>query len=251
MKRRLHTMIARSELDPTHFIETARMLFAIAVELYDELGIKLEFVNLGGGIGIPYRPGDRAVDYKEISEGIREEYSRMALPESLRPRGIYFELGRAITGPYGYLVSAVLHKKETYKDYVGLDACMAHLMRPGMYGAYHHVTVLGKEDWPHDHVYDVTGSLCENNDKFAVDRPLPKIDIGDIVVIHDTGAHGHSMGFNYNGRLRCAELLLQADGSVKMIRRAETLDDYFATLDFSQFEGSQKGDCAMRKRCAG
>ena len=247
----MHTMIASNELDPTHFVETARMLFGVAAELYKELGIKLEFVNLGGGIGIPYRPGEKAVDYEEISEGIREEYNRMAVPDSVRPRGIYFELGRAITGPYGYLVSTVLHKKETYKDYVGLDACMAHLMRPGMYGAYHHITVLGKEDWPHDRVYDVTGSLCENNDKFAVDRPLPEIEIGDIVVIHDTGAHGHSMGFNYNGRLRCAELLLRADGSVKMIRRAESLDDYFATLDFSEFSGSRETNCAVRKRCAG
>lgn len=247
----LHTMIASNELDPTHFVETARMLFGVAAELYNELGIKFEFVNLGGGVGIPYKPGDKSIDYEGISAGIREEYNCMPVPDSVRPRGIYFEMGRAITGPYGFLVSTVLHKKETYKDYVGLDACMAHLMRPGMYGAYHHITVLGKEDWPHDHTYDVTGSLCENNDKFAIDRPLPEIEVGDIVVIHDTGAHGHSMGFNYNGRLRCAELLLKADGTVKMIRRAESLDDYFATLDFSEFESSREANCATCKRCVG
>lgn len=234
----LHSMIASNELEAAYFIETARMLFEVAAGLSKELGIKLEFLNLGGGIGIPYRPSDRAVDYAEVSDGVQVEYNRMPVPDSLRPAGIYFELGRAITGPYGYLVSTAIHKKETYKDYVGLDACMTHLMRPGMYGAYHHITVLGKEDRPHEHLYDVTGSLCENNDKFAIDRPLPAIDVGDIFVIHDTGAHGHSMGFNYNGKLRCAELLLRSDGSVKMIRRAESLDDYFATLDFSELDST-------------
>lgn len=228
----LHTMVASNELDPGYFIETAKMLFEVAVELFEELGIRLEFLNLGGGIGIPYEPGQTPVDYQEISEGIRDEYNRLIVANSLDPIGIYFECGRAITGPYGALVSKVIHTKETYKNYVGLDACMVNLMRPGMYGAYHHITVLDKEDWPHDHMYDVTGSLCENNDKFAIDRMLPRIDIGDIVVIHDTGAHGYSMGFNYNGKLKCAELLLKLDGSVKLIRRAETLDDYFATLDF-------------------
>lgn len=237
----LHTMVASNELDSSFFIETARMMFEIAVELRKELGIRLEFLNLGGGIGIPYKPGEKPVDYMEVSEGIRDAYNRLIVANSLDPIGIYFECGRVITGPYGVLVSKVIHKKETYKNYVGLDACMVNLMRPGMYGAYHHITVLGKEDWPHDHMYDVTGSLCENNDKFATDRMLPRIDIGDIVVIHDTGAHGYSMGFNYNGKLKCAELLLKQDGKVKMIRRAETLDDYFATLDF---EGLCETGCA-------
>lgn len=237
----LHTMVASNELDSSFFIETARMMFEIAVELRKELGIRLEFLNLGGGIGIPYKPGEKPVDYMEVSEGIRDAYNRLIVANSLDPIGIYFECGRVITGPYGVLVSKVIHKKETYKNYVGLDACMVNLMRPGMYGAYHHITVLGKEDWPHDHMYDVTGSLCENNDKFAIDRMLPRIDIGDIVVIHDTGAHGYSMGFNYNGKLKCAELLLKQDGKVKMIRRAETLDDYFATLDF---EGLCETGCA-------
>jgi len=237
----LHTMVASNVLDPTYFVETARMLFEIAVELYRELGIRLEFLNLGGGIGIPYHPSQKAVDYEDISEGIREEYNRLIVANQLDPIGIYFECGRVITGPYGFLVSKVIHKKETYKNYVGLDACMVNLMRPGMYGAYHHITVLGKEDWPNDHMYDVTGSLCENNDKFAIDRMLPKIDIGDIVVIHDAGAHGYSMGFNYNGKLKCAELLLRPDSSVKLIRRAETLDDYFATLDFSGLSEMDSG----------
>jgi diaminopimelate decarboxylase len=228
----LHTMVASNELDPTYIVESARMLFEVAVELSEELGIRFDFLNLGGGIGIPYKPDDRPMDYNEISEGIRDEYNRLLVKNSLDPVRIFFECGRAMTGPYGALVSTVLHKKETYKNFVGLDACMVHLMRPGMYGAYHHITVLGKEDWPCDHIYDVTGSLCENNDKFAIDRRLPRIEIGDIVVIHDTGAHGHAMGSNYNGKLRCAELLARADGSVKMIRRAETLDDLFATLDF-------------------
>lgn len=228
----LHTMVASNELDPTYIVESARMLFGVAVELSEELGIRFDFLNLGGGIGIPYKPDDRPMDYNEISEGIRDEYNRLLVKNSLDPVRIFFECGRAMTGPYGALVSTVLHKKETYKNFVGLDACMVHLMRPGMYGAYHHITVLGKEDWPCDHIYDVTGSLCENNDKFAIDRRLPRIEIGDIVVIHDTGAHGHAMGSNYNGKLRCAELLARADGSVKMIRRAETLDDLFATLDF-------------------
>lgn len=228
----LHTMVASNELDPSYIVDSAAMLFEVAVELSKELGIRFDFLNLGGGIGIPYKPDDRPIDYNEISRGICDEYNRLLVKNSLDPVRIFFECGRAMTGPYGALVSTVLHKKETYKDYIGLDSCMVHLMRPGMYGAYHHITVLGKEDWMCDHVYDVTGSLCENNDKFAIDRPLPRIDIGDIVVIHDTGAHGHAMGSNYNGKLRCAELLLKADGKVKMIRRAETLDDLFATLDF-------------------
>jgi len=229
----LHTMIISNELNPDFFIETAGMMFDLVVGIYRSLGIRMEIVNLGGGIGIPYRPGEKAVDLAYLSNGIRQVYEEKIVSNGLHPLKLTMESGRMITGPYGYLVSTVLHKKETYKNYVGLDACMADLMRPGMYGAYHHITVAGKEEQPHDHIYDVTGSLCENNDKFAIDRKLPAIEIGDILIIHDTGAHGHAMGFNYNGKLRPAELLLQTDGSVKMIRRAETVEDYFATLDFS------------------
>jgi diaminopimelate decarboxylase len=209
------------------------MLFDLVVEIYQTTGIKIEFVNFGGGIGIPYRPEEKRVDLNLISREIKRAYEEKIEGAGLAPVRITMELGRAITGPFGYLVSTVLHKKEIYKNYVGLDACMANLMRPGMYGAYHHITVLGKENWPHDHIYDVTGSLCENNDKFAIDRKLPEIMPGDIVVIHDTGAHGHAMGFNYNGKLRSAELLLKPNGDVQLIRRAETLDDYFSTLDFN------------------
>ncbi|MTI83389.1 MAG: diaminopimelate decarboxylase [Firmicutes bacterium] len=229
----LHTMVISNELDPNYFVETANIMFDLVVEIYRELGIRIEFVNFGGGIGIPYNPGEEAVDLNYVGQGVKDAYERKITAGGLHPLKLALESGRMITGPYGYLVSRVLHKKETYKNYVGLDACMADLMRPGMYGAYHHITVPGKEDMPHDHTYDVTGSLCENIDKFAVDRTLPKIDIGDIVVIHDTGAHGHAMGFNYNGKLRSAELLLRPDGTVKLIRRAETIDDYFSTLDFS------------------
>jgi diaminopimelate decarboxylase len=229
----LHTMVVSNELDPYSFIGTAEMLFDLVLEIYQKTGIRIEFVDLGGGIGIPYRPEDKPVDLNLISREIKRAYDEKIKRADLDPVRITMELGRMITGPYGYLVSTVLHKKEIYKNYVGLDACMADLMRPGMYGAYHHITVLGKEDWPCDHVYDVTGSLCENNDKFAIDRKLPEIKRGDILVIHDTGAHGHAMGFNYNGKLRSAELLLKPDGEVQLIRRAETLDDYFATLDFA------------------
>ncbi|HEX3011675.1 MAG TPA: diaminopimelate decarboxylase [Syntrophomonadaceae bacterium] len=230
----LHTMVVSNELDPYSFIGTAEMLFDLVAEIYDTLGIKIEFVDFGGGIGIPYRPEDRCVDLNLISREIKRAYDEKIKGAGLDPVRITMELGRYITGPFGYLVSTVLHKKEIYKDYVGLDACMADLMRPGMYGAYHHITVLGKENWSHDHIYDVTGSLCENNDKFAIDRKLPEIQPGDIIVIHDTGAHGHAMGFNYNGKLRSAELLLRPNGDVKLIRRAETLKDYFATLNFDK-----------------
>jgi diaminopimelate decarboxylase len=232
----IHTMIISNELDSKYFIETASMMFKLAVEIYQKLGIKIEFVNLGGGIGIPYRPEQEPVNLKTVSEGIKDVYNKIIVANGLSPLKIAIESGRMILGPYGYLVTTALHKKEIYKNYVGLDACMANLMRPALYEAYHHITVMGKEDWPCDYIYDVTGGLCENNDKFAVDRALPRIDIGDILVIHDTGAHGHAMGFNYNGKLRSAELLLRPDGSVKMIRRAETLDDLFATLDFSGLE---------------
>ena len=229
----LHTMVISNELNPDTFIETANMLFDLAREVHARLGIALEFVNLGGGVGIPYRPEQDAVDLEYVSAGIRRSYEERIVAEGVPLPKIFLECGRVVTGPYGYLVARVLHRKETYKNYLGLDASMANLMRPGMYGAYHHVTVLGKEDAPATHTYDVTGSLCENNDKFAIDRRLPEVEVGDLVVIHDTGAHGHAMGFNYNGKLRSAELLLQPDGAVKLIRRREEVEDHFATLDFS------------------
>lgn len=232
----LHTMIASNELDYKYFVETARMLMEIAVELNQRLGISLEFINLGGGIGIPYRPEQSGVDLFQLGEEIELLYRKFIDGNNLAPLKIYTENGRMVTGPFGYLVSRVLHRKHTYKEYVGLDACMANLMRPALYGAYHHITVVGKEDFPLDRVYDVTGSLCENNDKFAIDRKLPEISVGDVIVIHDAGAHGHAMGFNYNGKLRSAELLFKEDGSVKLIRRAETLDDLFATLDFNRIK---------------
>lgn len=227
----LHTMVASNELDPAYFVETARLLFETIVEISKELNIRFEFVNLGGGIGIPYRPEQETVPYDVIAKGVKEEYDAKIKANGLDPLKIYLECGRTITGPYGYLVTGVRHLKHIYKDYVGTDACMANLMRPGVYGAYHHITVLGKEDQPATHKYDVTGSLCENNDKFAIDRMLPEIERGDLIAIHDTGAHGHAMGFNYNGKLRSAELLLREDGSFVQIRRAETINDYFATLD--------------------
>lgn len=229
----LHTMVVSNELNIDALAETAGMLFDIAVEVYKKLGIKLEFVNLGGGVGIPYKPDQRAVDLEKLSQKIKNLYQEKIVKNGLDPVRIVMECGRMITGPYGYLVTTVIHEKHTYKDYIGVDACMANLMRPALYGAYHHETVLGKENKPRIQTYDVTGSLCENNDKFAIDRKLPKIEIGDVIVIHDTGAHGYAMGFNYNGKLRSAELLLKPDGKVEMIRRAEIIDDYFATLDFS------------------
>ena len=235
----LHTMIISNELNPAFFIETARMMFELAVEIHKDLGIKLEFVNLGGGLGIPYKPEDRALDYEKLALGIKRAYDEIIVQNGLDPVKIFLECGRAITGPYGYLVTSVLHLKHTYKNYAGCDACMANLMRPAMYRAYHHITVLGKEKEPTTGMYDVTGSLCENNDKFAINRPLPEIREGDILAIHDTGAHGHAMGFNYNGKLRSAELLLRQNKSIVQIRRAETVDDYFAALDFKQLEKFQ------------
>ncbi len=228
----LHTMIASNELDPNYFVETADMLFDLVAEISSEIGIRFEFVNLGGGFGIPYRPEQEAIDMEYVGSGIARSYDARIRSKGLHPLNIYMESGRMMTGPYGYLVAKVLHLKDTYRKYAGLDACMSNLMRPALYGAYHHITVMGKEGRDRDTVYDVTGSLCENNDKFAIARPLPRLEVGDIVVIHDAGAHGHAMGFNYNGKLRSAELLLREDGSVKQIRRAETIDDYFATLDF-------------------
>ncbi|HEY4249355.1 MAG TPA: diaminopimelate decarboxylase [Lacunisphaera sp.] len=227
----LHTMVASNELNPDYFVETAQMLFDLVVELNRELGIRFEFINLGGGIGIPYKPEQTAVDLKYVGAKIEAAYNKTIVANSLGPIRISMECGRMITGPYGYLVSRVLHKKATYKNYVGLDACMANLMRPGMYGSYHHISVPGKENGPRK-VYDVTGSLCENNDKFAIDREIADPEPGDLVVIHDTGAHGHSMGFNYNGKLRSAEVLWQGADKWKLIRRAETYVDHFATLEF-------------------
>lgn len=226
----LHTMVASNELGTETFLYTAKIMFELATEIKNRLGINLEFINLGGGFGIPYRPTEKPVDFKAVGEGIHELFNEIILPAGLEKICIATESGRAMTGNAGWLVSTVLHEKNTYKNYIGLDSCMANLMRPAMYGAYHHITVVGKENFPHDKIYDVTGSLCENNDKFAIDRNLPKIEIGDILIIHDTGAHGHAMGFNYNGKLRSAELLLKENGEVKLIRRAETLDDYFSTL---------------------
>ncbi len=229
----MHTMVASNELDPEYFIETAKILFELIAEISRDLGIKFEFINLGGGIGIPYRPEQEPVSYDVIAKGVSKAYDEIIRANDLHPLKVFLECGRVITGPYGYLVTSVRHMKHIYKDYVGTDACMADLMRPALYGAYHHITVLGKENAEAAHLYDVTGSLCENNDKFAIDRMLPELSRGDILVIHDTGAHGHAMGFNYNGKLRSAELLLRTDGSFVQIRRAETVDDYFATLDFS------------------
>jgi len=228
----VHTMVASNELDPEYFIETAEILFNLIGEVYEKAGVTISFANLGGGVGIPYKPGEKAVDLNYVSAGIKKLYNQKIEDKGLAPLKIFFELGRAITGPYGYLVTKVQHIKDTYKKFAGLDATMANLMRPGLYGAYHHISVVGKEDLPKDTKYDVTGSLCENNDKFAIDRMLPVLEPDDIVVIHDTGAHGHAMGFNYNGKLRSAELLLRENGDVVQIRRAETIDDYFATLDF-------------------
>ena len=228
----LHTMVASNERRTEAFLFTAKLMFTLARELKERLGIHVEFVNLGGGFGIPYRPEEEPLDLMEIGEGIHKLYDELMVPAGLGDVAILTESGRAITGDAGWLVSTVLHEKKTYKDYIGLDSCMANLMRPAMYGAYHHITIAGKETAPCDHTYDITGSLCENNDKFAIDRKLPKIDIGDLVIIHDTGAHGSAMGFNYNGKLWCAELLLHEDGRVELIRRAETLDDYFATLRY-------------------
>jgi len=232
----LHTMVASNELNTDYFVETARILFEVIVEIAQKVGIQFEFVNLGGGIGIPYRPDQERVSFDAVAAGVKKAYEDTIIKAGLQPPNVYFECGRVITGPYGYLVTEVRHLKHIYKEYVGTDACMANLMRPGIYGAYHHITVLGKENNPLTDKYDVTGSLCENNDKFAVDRMLPEIEKGDLLVIHDTGAHGFAMGFNYNGKLRSAELLLRPDGNVAEIRRAETVDDYFATLDLDELK---------------
>lgn len=228
----IHTMVASNELNPDFFVDTARIVFELILEVQKECGINIEFADLGGGVGIPYRPGQKKVDLDYVAKGIKVLYDKMIVPAGLDPLKLCFECGRPITGPYGWLVTKAIHEKNIYRNYIGVDASMADLMRPGMYGAYHEVTVSGKENAPKDYVYDVSGSLCENCDKFAVQRNLPKIEMGDLLIIHDAGAHGRAMGFNYNGKLRAGELLLRSDGTVKEIRRRETIEDYFATLDF-------------------
>ena len=226
----IHAFLASNTLSNEYYPTLAGILFQLAVDLKKETGCDIRFINLSGGVGVPYRPEQPANDIAVIGEGGRKQYEAILTPAGMGDVAIFTELGRFMLAPYGCLVTKATHFKHTYKEYVGVDACAANLMRPAMYGAYHHITVMGKEDAPCDHKYDVVGSLCENNDKFAVDRMLPKIDMGDLLVIHDTGAHGFSMGYNYNGRLRSAELLLRQDGTVEQIRRAETPDDYFATL---------------------
>lgn len=228
----IHAFLASNTVSNEYYPMLARVLFELAVKLRGETGTDIGFINLSGGIGIPYRPDQEENDIKAIGEGVRKVYEEVLEPAGLGDVAIYTELGRFMMGPYGCLVTQAIHEKHTHKEYVGVDACAVNLMRPAMYGAYHHITVMGKEEKPCDHKYDVVGSLCENNDKFAIDRMLPEIDKGDYLVIHDTGAHGFAMGYNYNGKLKSAELLLKADGSVQMIRRAETPKDYFATFDF-------------------
>lgn len=229
----LHAFLASNTVTNDYYPELARILFKVAVELKEETGASIEFINLSGGVGIAYRPGQMQNDIMEIGEGVRRAYEEVLVPAGMGNVRLYTEMGRYMLAPYGALVSRVIHQKHIYKEYIGLDACAANLMRPAIYGAYHHITVMGKENAPCDHKYDVTGGLCENNDKFAIDRMLPEINIGDLVFIHDAGAHGFAMGYNYNGKLRSAELLLKEDGSVEMIRRAETPADYFATFDFT------------------
>lgn len=228
----IHSFLVSNTVTNDYYPALARTLFELAVEVKRETGVAVSFINLSGGVGIPYRPDQRANDIAVIGEGVHRVFDEVLVPNGLGDVAIFTELGRFMLAPYGCLVTRVIHEKHIYKEYIGVDACAVNLMRPAMYGAYHHITVMGKEKAPADHIYDVTGSLCENNDKFAIDRALPKIDIGDLLVIHDTGAHGFAMGYNYNGKLKSAELLLQEDGGVKLIRRAETLEDYFATFDF-------------------
>ena len=227
----LHSFLVSNTVTNDYYPSLARTLFELVVELKEKIGIEISFINLSGGVGIAYRPDQTPNDIRIIGEGVRKVYEEVLVPAGLGDVAIYTEMGRFMTGPYGALVTKAIHVKHIYKEYIGVDACAVNLMRPAMYGAYHHITVLGKEDAPCDHKYDVTGSLCENNDKFAVDRMLPKIDMGDYLYIHDTGAHGYAMGYNYNGKLKSAEVLLKEDGSFQMIRRAETPQDYFATFD--------------------
>ncbi len=227
----MHAFLASNTVTNEYYPMLAKVLFELAVKLKEETGAHITFINLSGGIGIPYRPEQEPNDILAIGEGVRKVYEEVLVPAGMGDVAIYTELGRFMLGPYGCLVTKAIHEKHTHKEYIGVDACAVNLMRPAMYGAYHHITVAGKEDALCDHKYDITGSLCENNDKFAIDRMLPEIDMGDLLVIHDTGAHGFAMGYNYNGKLKSAELLLKEDGSVQMIRRAETAKDYFATLD--------------------
>lgn len=227
----IHAFLASNTVTNEYYPMLAKVLFEVAVKLEKETGTDIEFINLSGGVGIPYKPDQEPNDIRAIGEGVRKVYEEVLVPAGMGDVALYTEMGRFMTGPYGCLVTKAIHEKHTYKEYIGCDACAVNLMRPAMYGAYHHITVMGKEDQPCDHKYDITGSLCENNDKFAIDRMLPKIDMGDYLVIHDTGAHGYAMGYNYNGKLKSAEILLKEDGSFEMIRRAETPRDYFATLD--------------------
>ncbi len=229
----IHAFLASNTVTNEYYPKLAGVLFELAVRLQKETGAHITFINLSGGVGIPYRPEQEGNDILAIGEGVRKVYEEILVPAGMGDVRLCTEMGRYMMGPYGCLVTTAMHEKHIYKEYIGVDACAANLMRPAMYGAYHHITVMGKENEPCDHMYDVTGSLCENNDKFAIDRMLPKIDKGDILVIHDTGAHGFSMGYNYNGRLWSAEILLKEDGSFELIRRAETPKDYFATLDIT------------------
>ncbi|MBR2820968.1 MAG: diaminopimelate decarboxylase [Clostridiales bacterium] len=231
----IHAFLASNTVTNEYYPTLAGQLFELVVEIAEKVGIEFAFVNLSGGVGIGYRPEDSANDIMEIGEGVRKQFERILEPAGMGDIAIYTEMGRFMLAPYGMLITKAIHEKHIYKEYIGVDACAANLMRPAMYGAYHHITVLGKENEPCDHKYDITGSLCENNDKFAIDRMLPKIDMGDFLAIHDAGAHGFAMGYNYNGRLWSAELLLKEDGSVKEIRRAETLNDYFATFDNTEY----------------
>ena len=226
----MHAFLASNTVTNEYYPTLAKILFELAVEIREKTGVTLSFINLSGGVGVPYTPDKEPNDILEIGAGVHKVYDEVLVPAGMGDVKIFTELGRFMLAPYGHLVTKAIHEKHTYKEYIGVDACAVNLMRPAMYGAYHHITVMGKEDAPHDHIYDVTGSLCENNDKFAIDRELPKIDMGDLLVIHDTGAHGFAMGYNYNGKLKSAEILLKEDGTTEMIRRAETPDDYFATL---------------------
>ncbi len=236
----IHAFLASNTTENGYYPKLARILFSLAVELSKECGVHISFINLSGGVGIAYRPDQKGNDIDVIGEGVRQAYEEILTPAGMDDVAIFTELGRFMLAPNGMLIAKAIHEKHIWKEYIGLDACAANLMRPAMYRAYHHITVLGKENEPCDHMYDITGGLCENNDKFAIDRMLPKIDIGDYIAIHDTGAHGFSMGYNYNGKLRSAELMLCEDGSVKQIRRAETPADYFATLDLDYFKNKKK-----------
>lgn len=229
----LHAFLASNTVANEYYPALAKLLFEVAVEVKEKTGVCIDFINLSGGVGIPYRPEQSKTDIAVVGEGVRKAFEEVLVPAGMGNVSIFTEMGRFMLGPYGHLITKVIHQKHTYKEYIGCDACAANLMRPAMYGAYHHITVLGKENEPCTCKYDVTGGLCENNDKFAIDRMLPKIQIGDYLAIHDSGAHGFAMGYNYNGKLRSAEVLLKEDGSFKMIRRAETPDDYFATFDFT------------------